>query len=128
MEKENARKQTLEQLHERRTLELRRGLVMDDSLRQGYRDFRAFANPWVAMRAELSGEPYQLSHVAQGRLVDAQGTVRFKGEDILGLKTYEIAHAGIGYVPENRDIFPTLTVHQNLMLGPKGSGKSGRWS
>ncbi|MCK7498859.1 MAG: ATP-binding cassette domain-containing protein [Comamonadaceae bacterium] len=34
-----------------------------------------------------------------------------------GRKAFEIAHAGIGYVPENRDIFPTLTVHQNLLLG-----------
>jgi hypothetical protein len=31
-------------------------------------------------------------------------------------------------VPENRDIFPKLTVHQNLMLGQKGSGKGSRWS
>ena len=50
-------------------------------------------------------------------MVDAQGTVRFRGEDILGLKTYQIAHKGVGYVPENRDIFPTLTVRQNLVLG-----------
>jgi acetylornithine/succinyldiaminopimelate/putrescine aminotransferase len=47
---------------------------MDPQLRQGYKDFRAFVNPVVAMRAELSGEPYQLSHVADGRLVDVHGT------------------------------------------------------
>ncbi|RYF36317.1 MAG: ATP-binding cassette domain-containing protein, partial [Comamonadaceae bacterium] len=41
---------------------------------------------------------------------------------------YEIAHLGIGYVPENRDIFPKLTVHQNLMLGEKRAGQKGRWS
>ena len=50
----------------------------------------------------------------------------------LGQKAFEIAHAGIGYVPENRDIFPTLTVHQNLLLGQKGGKKKGkdgqRWS
>ncbi len=39
---------------------------------------------------------------------------------MLGRKAFEIAHAGIGYVPENRDIFPTLTVHQNLLLGQQG--------
>lgn len=61
-------------------------------------------------------------------LVDGQGSVRWKGEELLGRKAYEIAHRGIGYVPENRDIFPKLTVHQNLMLGQKVSGKSGRWS
>ena len=60
-------------------------------------------------------------------LVDATGTVVFKGADVMGLKTYEIAHLGIGYVPENRDIFPTLTVEENLRLGIKGR-KPGRWS
>src|SRR5207249_8578361 len=37
------------------------------------------------------------------------------------------AHCGIGYVPENRDIFPKLTVHQNLLLGEKRGKKKPRW-
>ncbi|MCZ6553537.1 MAG: ATP-binding cassette domain-containing protein, partial [SAR324 cluster bacterium] len=45
------------------------------------------------------------------------GSIRFRGEDIGGLESYEIARRGIGYVPENRDIFPTLTTRQNLLLG-----------
>ncbi len=49
----------------------------------------------------------------------AKGSVRFKGREILGMKAYEIARLGIGLVPENRDIFPDLTVRQNLMLGIK---------
>jgi branched-chain amino acid transport system ATP-binding protein len=61
-------------------------------------------------------------------LVDGTGTVDWKGEHILGKKAFEIAHAGIGYVPENRDIFPKLTVHQNLMLGQKSTQQKGRWS
>jgi branched-chain amino acid transport system ATP-binding protein len=61
-------------------------------------------------------------------LVHAEGGLHWKGQDILRRKAYEIAHMGIGYVPENRDIFPKLTVHQNLMLGQKGSGKGSRWS
>ncbi len=60
-------------------------------------------------------------------LVQHHGTVKFKGHDISGLKAYEIAHRGLGYVPENRDIFPTLTVRQNLLLGQKRSRASGRW-
>ena len=60
-------------------------------------------------------------------LVHAEGTLRWKEQDILRKKAYEIAHLGIGYVPENRDIFPKLTVHQNLLLGQKGSGKGSRW-
>ncbi len=61
-------------------------------------------------------------------LVDCQGSIRWKKQEIVGKKAYQIAHLGIGYVPENRDIFPKLTVHQNLLLGQKGSGKGSRWS
>jgi branched-chain amino acid transport system ATP-binding protein len=61
-------------------------------------------------------------------LVSASGAVRLKGQDILGLKPYQIARRGLGYVPENRDVFPTLTVEQNLELGRKQNGRDGRWS
>jgi branched-chain amino acid transport system ATP-binding protein len=61
-------------------------------------------------------------------MVDCSGTVNWKGQQVLGRKSYEIAHLGIGYVPENRDIFPKLTVHQNLMLGEKRAARAGRWS
>ena len=60
-------------------------------------------------------------------LVDCEGHIEWKGQGIQGQKPFEIAHLGIGYVPENRDIFPKLTVHQNLLLGQKGSGKGARW-
>ncbi len=61
-------------------------------------------------------------------LVHGTGSVNWKGQEVLGRPAFEIAHAGIGYVPENRDIFPSLTVHQNLMLGEKRGAKSPRWS
>ena len=61
-------------------------------------------------------------------LVDTQGAIAWKGQPLAGLKPYEIAHRGIGYVPENRDIFPRLTVHQNLQLGQKGGAQGARWS
>ena len=61
-------------------------------------------------------------------MVESTGSVRWKGQEIQGRKPYEIAHLGIGYVPENRDIFPKLTVHQNLMLGQKSAKQKGRWS
>ena len=62
--------------------------------------------------------------------VEPQGSIRFKGEEIAGKKPYEIAMHGLGYVPENRDIFPGLTTRQNLMLGLKPGQKdgAGRWS
>ena len=61
-------------------------------------------------------------------LVDSTGSVRWREEEILGKKAFEIARLGLGYVPENRDIFPTLTVHHNLQLGEKRDGKTPRWS
>ena len=61
-------------------------------------------------------------------LVECKGDIQWKGGQILGRKAYEVAHTGIAYVPENRDIFPTLTVHQNLLLGQKGKGTGSRWS
>lgn len=64
-------------------------------------------------------------------LVEGKGSIRWKGQEILERKAFEIAHRGIGYVPENRDIFPKLTVHQNLMLGEKGRRRgqeAPRWS
>ncbi|HKQ23608.1 MAG TPA: ABC transporter ATP-binding protein [Burkholderiales bacterium] len=60
--------------------------------------------------------------------VDSTGSVRFKGEEINRLKAYVIARKGLGYVPENREIFPTLTVRQNMLLGMKNARSNGRWS
>ena len=59
--------------------------------------------------------------------VQATGSILFKGEEIIGEKAFQIAYRGLGYVPENRDIFPTLTVEQNLILGEK-KGRKSRWT
>jgi branched-chain amino acid transport system ATP-binding protein len=61
-------------------------------------------------------------------LVEPIGEVLWKGKSIAGLRADVIAHAGIGYVPEDRQIFPTLTVRQNLELGQKRAGRFGRWT
>jgi len=61
-------------------------------------------------------------------LVDGHGTVEWNGENLLGHKTYDIARHGLGYVPESRDVFPKLTVEQNLLLGQKSGRKKSRWS
>ncbi|MFL5254487.1 MAG: ABC transporter ATP-binding protein [Rhodopila sp.] len=61
-------------------------------------------------------------------LVDPVGQVVYKGRDLAGLRTDLVARAGIGYVPEDRQVFPTLTVRQNLELGLKRANRFGRWS
>lgn len=59
--------------------------------------------------------------------VTPHGTIRFKGRDIAGLPSHKIARIGLGYVPEQRDIFPGLTVRQNLLLGIKDTRHPGKW-
>ena len=61
-------------------------------------------------------------------LVDGHGSVKWNEREMLGHKPYDIARHGIGYVPESRDVFPKLTVEQNLLLGQKGGAKNSRWS
>ena len=60
--------------------------------------------------------------------VAATGSIKFNDQELIGRKAFEIAHLGIGYVPENRDIFPTLTVKQNLILGEKNKNTNPRWT
>lgn len=60
--------------------------------------------------------------------VAPQGSIKFKGQEIAGKKSFEIAQLGLGYVPENREIFPSLTVRQNLILGMKSKTPSPRWT
>ena len=59
--------------------------------------------------------------------VAATGSIKFNDQELIGRKAFEIAHLGIGYVPENREIFPTLTVKQNLILGEKNANAKPRW-
>jgi branched-chain amino acid transport system ATP-binding protein len=55
-----------------------------------------------------------------------EGKIVFKGKNILGLPPYEIANKGIGFVPEDRRIFPNLTVKQNISTGIKIRGKNNK--
>jgi branched-chain amino acid transport system ATP-binding protein len=61
-------------------------------------------------------------------LVPPVGSIRFQGARIDGLKAHEIAHRGLGYVPEDREIFPGLSVRENLLLGMKSARPNGRWT
>jgi branched-chain amino acid transport system ATP-binding protein len=63
-----------------------------------------------------------------GLIVPRSGDVLFKGQGICGLPPYQIANTGIGYVPEDRRIFPKLTVRENLLIGVKPGSKKGKES
>jgi len=55
------------------------------------------------------------------------GQIMLRGEDISGLPAYQIANKGIGFVPEDRAIFPNLTVRQNLIVGKKSKKGTAKW-
>jgi ABC-type branched-subunit amino acid transport system ATPase component len=52
-----------------------------------------------------------------GILRPSQGSIRFKGEEIGGRKPHEIVRKGISYVPQSENVFPSLTVEENLAMG-----------
>jgi urea transport system ATP-binding protein len=56
-----------------------------------------------------------------GQLPIRSGSVRFDGEDVTGLRAYQRARLGIGWVPQGREIFPRLTVAENLAVGESAS-------
>ena len=60
--------------------------------------------------------------------VERTGSVSFRGQEIGGMKPHQVSRCGLGYVPENRDIFPSLTVRENLLMGMKSNKPGGRWS
>jgi branched-chain amino acid transport system ATP-binding protein len=58
-----------------------------------------------------------------GLVPPKEGSVQFKGKELSGMWPYQICRRGIGYIPEDRRIFPTLTVRQNLLVGIKPKQK-----
>ena len=61
-------------------------------------------------------------------MVKSEGSIIFNNKQILGKPVHDIANLGIGYVPENRDIFPDLTVRENLELGKKKNKYGIKWN
>ena len=60
-------------------------------------------------------------------MVRAEGGRRFAGHALDGLRTFEIARLGLGYVAEQRDVFPTLSVEENLRLGRSRRARTPRF-
>jgi branched-chain amino acid transport system ATP-binding protein len=66
-----------------------------------------------------------LCQALMGLVPPASGSIRFGGKELAGEKPYKIASAGIGYVPQGRRIFPSLTVHEHLRIVPSRNGRGG---
>jgi len=66
-----------------------------------------------------------------GLVRPSEGSIRFGGQELIGKQPYEVARLGVGYVPEDRRIFRSLSVHENLLMGVKGSkdaARNGGWT
>jgi branched-chain amino acid transport system ATP-binding protein len=57
-----------------------------------------------------------------------RGVIRFKGKDITALKPYQIGQMGMGYIPQGRQIFPSLSVKENLTIAARGEVKQDEWT
>jgi branched-chain amino acid transport system ATP-binding protein len=66
-------------------------------------------------------------HAIMGLLRPRAGRVRVDGVDVTGIPPFRVAQAGIGLVPEGRQVFPTLTVEENL-IATAATGRAGRWT
>jgi branched-chain amino acid transport system ATP-binding protein len=60
-----------------------------------------------------------------GMVRPTQGSIRFDGKELVGSQPYRIARLGVGYVPEDRRIFKSLTVHENLLMGTQKAKNNG---
>ena len=54
------------------------------------------------------------------------GSIRFEGQELVGHQSHKIARHGIGYVPQGRRLFPSLTVDQHLRIAERGASSNGR--
>jgi len=79
-------------------------------------DLHIDAGEVVALTGRNGSGRSTLARAIMG-LVRSEGRMAFAGQSLAGMRTFEIARLGIGYVAEHRDVFPTLTVHENLQLG-----------
>jgi branched-chain amino acid transport system ATP-binding protein len=59
---------------------------------------------------------------------DARGSARFRGREVLGRASYKIAQSGIGYVPQGRRLFQSLTTDEHLKMIRVGGGRERRWT
>eukprot|EP01037_Dinobryon_pediforme_P012485 gene12485-12573_t len=84
-----------------------------------YGEVIAFDTP-DKVRANQRVQEAYLGSAIMG-LVDWEGTLNWKGQDLNGRKAYEIAHLGVGYVPESRDVFPNLTISDRALVMGHGS-------
>src|SRR3970282_573147 len=91
-------------------------------------DLSVAPNQVLALRGRNGRGRSTTLKALMGIVPPVSGSVRLDGMELAGLKSHKIACAGLGYVPENRDIFPSLTVRQNLVMGLKSMKAQGRWN
>jgi branched-chain amino acid transport system ATP-binding protein len=104
----------------------------------GLNGYYASAHVLQDVSFEVSAEPVAiigrngmgkstLCHAIMGMLGTASGSVRFAGQELMGKPSYKIASAGLGFVPQGRRLFPSLTVDEHLRIVSASDGGR-RWT
>ena len=75
-----------------------------------------------------AGKTSTLRSIVQDLIVVTGGRVRFQGDDLVGLPPHEVVRRGIGYVPEDRRVFASLTVSENLTVPRSLTAGAGYWN
>jgi branched-chain amino acid transport system ATP-binding protein len=88
-------------------------------------DFDVGAEPVAVIGRNGMGKS-TLCHSIMGLVPTVRGSIRFRGEEIAGKQPYRIAGAGIGFVPQGRRLFPSLSTDEHLRM--LGSSNGGRWT
>jgi branched-chain amino acid transport system ATP-binding protein len=107
-----------------------------DGLHTGYGDtmvihglsLRAEAGRVLAILGRNGAGKTTTMKAVMGILPVVRGVIRIGGDDVSRERTYDIARRGIGYVPETRDIFPSLTVRENLQLAGRLAPRDAEWT
>ncbi len=92
------------------------GYIKDLNILQGV-SIKVYPGELVAIIGPNGAGKSTLAKAVFGLLTPNQGQINFKGESIAGLKSDQIVRRGMGYVPQIANVFPSLTVEENLEMG-----------
>jgi branched-chain amino acid transport system ATP-binding protein len=88
-------------------------------------DFSAAEGECIGVLGHNGMGKTTLMRTIAGQIGASSGTIRLDGIDVTGLPSHARARRGLGYVPQGRAIFPTLSVHENLWMGTYSAPRSG---
>lgn len=105
--------------------ELRGGYLPGSNVLRGM-SFKLEAGTVTALMGRNGMGKSTLTRAIAAQLPHLQGSIKLDGKELRGLPSYRVAHSGVGYVPQGRDIFADFSVEENLMMGILGNSSLGK--